>query len=194
MSMEKRLFELIYSCLKENRGKLQLPVRQRAKVEGWLKVELLYSIWQELLHGNHNSEIEIERPYPKNKKLRCDIFFTTPRKRNVYLELKIVNTSYNCNYNRIPKKTKAIADNVNSVIEAANRLRKFTKRGDQRIVAFVVYPLCKEKLSKWEKHESEINKKIGEFFDPKELIVFTNDKRVFMRLYLYQVFIKTQKY
>jgi CRISPR type III-B/RAMP module RAMP protein Cmr1 len=188
MAMEKKLFSLIYGCLKENRSKLQLPVRQRAKVENWLKVELLYSIWQELLHGNHKSEIEIERPYPKNKKLRCDIFFTTPRKRHVYLELKIVNTSYNCNYNRIPKKTKAIADNVESVIDASKRLRKLTNKGDERIVAFVVYPLCKEKLSKWKYHESKINDKIGKFFiDPEDLYVFLNNKRIFMRLYLYRV-------
>ena len=187
MSEAKKVFGLIHGCLKENRNKLELPVRQRAKVEGWLKVELLYSIWQKLLHRSQNSEIEIERPYPKNKKLHCDIFFTTPRRKHVYLELKIINTSYDCDSDLIPRKTKAITDNVQSVIQASDRLRELTNKRDERIVAFVVYPLCKEKLSKWEEHESKINNKIGNFFDRKELIVFPKNKRIFMRLYLYQI-------
>lgn len=187
MSEANNVFGLIHGCLKENRKKLELPVRQRAKVEGWLKVELLYSIWQRLLHGSQNSEIEIERPYPKNKKLHCDIFFTNRRRKRVYLELKIINTSYNCNYNRIPKKIRPIAQNVQSVIEAAKRLRKLTNKGDVRIIAFIVYPLCQEKLNKWEYHESKINKKMGKFVDFEDLCVFPNNKRIFMRLYLYQI-------
>jgi len=188
MSLEKKLFSLIYGCLKENRSKLQLPVRQRAKFENWLKIELFYSIWQKLLHRNHSSEIKIEESYPKKKKLRCDILFAFLRKRHVYLELKTINTSYDCDSDLIPRKTKPIADNVDSVIEAANRLRKFTKKGDQRIVAFVVYPLCEEKLDKWKYHESKINDEIGKFFNkPKDLYVFPNNKRIFMRFYLYRV-------
>lgn len=193
--MAKKLFSLIHSCLKENRNKLHLAVRQRAKFEDWLKIELFYSIWQKLLHGNQDSEIEIERPYPKNKQLRCDIFFATPQKRHVYLELKIINTSYDCDSYLIPKKAKPITKNVQSVIEASERLRKFTNKKDEKIVAFVVYPLCREKLGNWQKHESKINeqgflKKIRH----QDLKLFSNDKRIFMRFYLYQVFTKNQKY
>lgn len=196
MSVEKKLFSLIYDCLRENRGKLQLPVRQRAKVEGWLKVELFYSIWQKLLHGNPNLEIGIERSYPNNENLHCDIFFVTPQKKHIYLELKIINTSYDCNSNLIPKKTKPITMNVNSITVASKRLRQITKKDKRNkgFVAFIVYPLCKEKLSKWEEHESKINKKIGKFFDRKELIMFPKNRKIFMRLYLYQIFTKNQKY
>jgi hypothetical protein len=191
MSMEKKLFSLIYGCLKENRSKLQLPVRQRAKVEGWLKVELLYSIWQKLLHRIPNLEIKIEQPYPNNKNLHCDIFFVTPQKKHIYLELKIVNTSYDCNSNLIPKKTKPITMNVKSITEASKRLRKITKRDKRNkgFVAFIVYPLCEKNLVyEWKDHEKKINgqrflKKIG----VQNLYVFPNNKRIFMRLYLYRV-------
>jgi len=190
-----RLFDLIYDRLKKNCEKLQLPVRQRAKFENWLKIELFYSIWQKLLHRNHNSEIRIEESYPKKKKLRCDIFFAPSRRRHVYLELKTINTSYDCNSNLIPKKTKPIADNVESIIEASERLRNFTKKRDEKIVAFVVYPLCKEKLGNWQKHESKINEQgFLKEIHHQDIKLFSNDKRIFMRFYLYQVFTKNQKY
>jgi len=187
MSLEKRLFDLIYACLKENRKKLQYPIRQKAKFEGWLKIELFYSIWHKLLDRNQDSEIKLEQSYRHNTKCHCDIFFCTPKKKYVYLELKTINTNYDCNSDLIMKKTKPITKNVRSVIEDANKLEKIKNKEVKKIVAFVVYPLCEEKLDEWEYHESKINKKMGKFVDFKDLCVFPNNKRIFMRLYLYRV-------
>lgn len=188
MSEEKELFDLIRACLKKNREKLQYPIRQKAKFEGWLKIELFYSIWDKLLDRNQDSEIELERSYHHNTKCHCDIFFCTPKKKHVYLELKTINTNYDCNSNLIMKKTKPITKNVRSVIEDAKKLRKIKNKKAKRVVAFVVYPLCKGELKEWNYHESKINRhRFLKKIDSDDLPVFSHNKRIFMRLYLYRV-------
>ncbi len=117
---------------------LAVFAKQRAKFEGWLKVELI----DILLKGG------IDNVLPEAG--LTDVSF-----ENVAIELKTVNTSYGNTY--AERKTRPITMNVNSVIKDIENHRKGKSAHKNKFVLFIVFPLEKGK-QEWEQiHLKRIN-------------------------------------
>jgi len=134
----------IVDILKRNRKLLKIPVRQKAKFEGWLKFEL--ANWLEL-KGYSNVEVESERYFSKSK---TDIsFFHNEEPYSV--ELKTPNTNW-----KVPgvvDKVRPITNNIQSIIGDAEKLN--SKSG---IVAFVLFPVPIND-NRWEVYLDRIKEK-----------------------------------
>lgn len=118
----------------ENNDGLSIFARERAKFEGWLKVELCESLFK------HFEDVAPE-------KNRIDISFDSWG-----IELKTVNTNYR--YNNVEKKTRPITKNVQGVIDDIEKLKSMTY--SNRAVLFVVFPVTNNK-SEWQEHLQKIS-------------------------------------
>ncbi len=113
---------------------------EKAKFEGWLKVELIGS----LLSKGYKNVIP--------EKDRIDITVG----KDMAIEIKTINTSYS-DYGCSPK-IKPITDNVNSVLKDIENL-KDKKEYKNRVIIFIVFPV--EKSNKfWKKHLLKIQEKV----------------------------------
>ncbi|PLX69982.1 MAG: hypothetical protein C0603_03330 [Denitrovibrio sp.] len=125
--------------LEENKG-LEFFVKNRAKFEGWMKVELCTS-FSNFAH----SEITPEKNW-------IDIVID-----DFAIELKTPNTNYPTE-NVIPK-TRPITDNMKSIlkdIKGLNNNSDYTNKA----VMFIVFPLPKSSNKLWQKHISKIESKV----------------------------------
>jgi len=121
----------------ENRVGVGIFARERAKFEGWLKVEVCESL---LKH------------YPTviPEKDRIDVTFD-----DWAIELKTVNTNYQ--YQKVTKKRVRITDEINEVIDDINKLQE--KTYTNKAILFVVFPTthCNKK---WQYHLTKIRKRL----------------------------------
>lgn len=116
-----------------NSSALGVFAMQRAKFEGWLKVELI--------------DILVSKDYKAvPEKDRIDVSF-----KNVAIELKTVNTNYRDNIaeNRI----RPIAMNVKSVIQDIKTLQN--NPIENKFVIFIVFP--SNDSHQWGRHLQKIN-------------------------------------
>ena len=130
------LFEVISSNLAnivKAHKSLDIFVSNRAKFEGWLKVETI-----EIL-SKHSSNTVPEKD-------RIDITFD-----DWALELKTCNTSYI--YPGVVNKTRPITSNVSGIIGDIRSLEKTMYA--RRAVLFVVFPLKHSKME-WRRHYNKI--------------------------------------
>jgi hypothetical protein len=125
--------------LETNHG-LRIFAKERAKFEGWLKVELC-----EVL-SRYSVDALPEQNY-------VDIYW-----HGWSMELKTVNTNYVHEMAR--KKHRPITKNVEGVIKDINKLQK---RSNGRAVLFVVFPLEHHK-KEWKDHLSKIESHIGKLW------------------------------
>jgi hypothetical protein len=122
----KDLAKLIFNEIKpklENSQGLSIFAKERAKFEGWLKVELCDSL------SKYFKDVAPERNcYP----CRIDVTF-----ENWAIELKTVNT--NIRYKNVKNKHRPITRNTKGVIDDIEKLKStgYTNRG----VLFVVFPI-----------------------------------------------------
>ena len=136
----------------QNHKGLSYFVKNRAKFEGWLKVELC-----EILSD------KIENIVPE--KDRIDIVGD-----DWALELKTINTNYH--YTNIEDKTRPITKNIEEVIKDIDSLIN-KQNSFKKAVIFIAFPLSLSNHSKyWEKHISKINEKLEQLED--EEIKFHN--------------------
>ncbi len=117
-------------------GGLEVFAVERAKFEGWVKVELVH----------------ILRRYFKS---------VVPEKEGIditadgwAIEIKTINTSYTCPL--VKKKCRPITLNVKGIIKDIEKLRNSTKY-KSKAVFFIVFPLPENAMNTfWKKHLSEI--------------------------------------
>jgi len=114
-----------------NKKALGVFASNRAKFEGWLKVEVI--------------DILLERGVAVPEKERIDIVF-----EDCAIELKTVNTNYKVK--EVLDKTKPVTKNIREILKDINKLKNSAFR--LKTVLFVVFPLDKE--VKWKKHIAKI--------------------------------------
>ena len=126
--------------IKSNVGLNQFII-ERAKFEGWLKVELI-----DILLKKHLLALpEIDR---------IDITF-----KNTAIELKTINTNYR--FSKVKNKNRPITKNINGILKDIKKLKN--KRFKDKFVIFIVFPLeLNINIKKWEPHINKINKELSE--------------------------------
>lgn len=131
LTMEfEELAELIFGALKpklESSQGLFIFAKERAKFEGWLKVELCDSLFK------YFKDVAPEKD-------RVDVTF-----ENWAIELKTINTSYR--HENVKNKTRPLPQNVQGVIKDIEKLKHLNYKN--KAVLFVVFPLpqCHKKWS-----------------------------------------------
>ena len=144
--MDEFIRKGIVEILETNRSLLKIPLRQKAKFEGWLKFELAH--WLEN-QGVGQVEVESKVDYRRD---RTDItFFHNNEPCSV--ELKTPNTNW-----KIPgvvNNGRPITINIQSVVDDAEKLNS-----TYGVVAFVLFPIPFHD-NRWEEYLNRINEKTG---------------------------------
>jgi hypothetical protein len=134
----KQALETILDDLKtklENSKGIDVFVKNRAKFEGWLKVEIVNILCNRILD-------KTDKIIPE--KYRIDVVFDDSA-----LELKTVNTNYRGE--DIENKNRPITLNVEQLEKDIDKLRKLHKKGiKNKAILFVVFPLPGNKAEKFE--------------------------------------------
>ncbi len=138
MIMEfEKLTKLIFDEIKpklENHQGLSIFARERAKFEGWLKVELCDIL------SKYFKDVAPERN-------RIDVTF-----HNWAIELKTVNTNYR--YKNVEIKTRPITKNVQGVIDDIESLK--SSNYENKGILFVVFPVTRDNED-WQGHLGKIS-------------------------------------
>jgi hypothetical protein len=143
--MDKLIRKGIVDILTKHKELLQIPLRQRAKFEGWLKFELACYLDQ---IGMASVEVESQSSF----RHKTDIVFI----KDDYLysvELKTPNTSW-----KIPgvnSSGRPITKNIQSIVNDAFKLNS-----QYGIVAFVLFPIPVDD-NRWEVYLKRISEKTG---------------------------------
>lgn len=123
----KFIRELIVNILNDHKELLKIPLRQRAKFEGWLKFELASYLE---LKGMRLVEVE-SKVYHRQD--RIDITFF--HEENPYsIELKTPNTNWK--QKGINNNTRPITKNIMSIVDDTKKLNS-----NYGIIAFVLFPV-----------------------------------------------------
>lgn len=139
--LSKIILESLSNRLNKSFG-LSVFAKERAKFEGWLKVE----VCDILLCNNINNVV----PEKHRIDIMCDGWA---------IELKTVNTNYR--YPNVVNKNRPITKNVQGVIDDIEQLRKSSKlAGVKKAVLFVVFPVSHIR-SDWLKHFDKIRDCLG---------------------------------
>lgn len=133
------LFRNLNELLASHKG-LSIFSRERAKFEGWLKVEIC---------GILSKYFDYVVP----ERQRIDVTFND----EWAIELKTINTNY-ADPNALPKK-KPITKNAESVIKDVEKLKNIDFK--KKAVLFVVFPVT-HNTSKWKKQLEKIESKLKE--------------------------------
>lgn len=143
--MDKLIRKGIVETLVRHRELLQIPLRQRAKFEGWLKFELARYLDQ---IGMTSVEVESQSSFQH----KTDIVFI----KDDYLysvELKTANTNW-----KVPgvnSSSRPITKNIQSIVNDAFKLNS-----QYGIVAFVLFPIPVND-NRWEVYLIRISEKTG---------------------------------
>jgi hypothetical protein len=127
-------FELFASCLNDLLGRpaLSIALRQRAKFEGWLKIELAHAL------EDRGASVSLEAGVPGTR-YRADVRATLPGPEEAYIMLKTVNTNFR--FSGISSLTRPITKNIRGVIEDVSKLRASASEAP-RLVIFPVFPVA----------------------------------------------------
>jgi hypothetical protein len=131
------IFNELRPKLEKNQG-LSIFAKERAKFEGWLKVELCDSL------SKYFGDIVPEKNTPLKKKI--DIVF-----QNWAIQLKTVNTNYR--YSGVEIKTRPITMNIQGVIEDIEILKSTDY--EKKAVLFVAFPVTHDNQN-WQDHFQKI--------------------------------------
>lgn len=137
LEIKKVLFNKLKPKLEKNSG-LAIFAKERAKFEGWLKVEMI-----EILSNYFNNIV------PENN--RIDITF-----EEWAIELKTINT--NIRYPNVKNKHRPITKNVEEVISDINNLKSssFLRKG----IIFIVFPIEHNNIN-WQVHLNKIKNNLN---------------------------------
>lgn len=141
--METLLLETINEILLAHKELMKIPIRQKAKFEGWLKFELAYSLEK---NGLKQVEVESLRSYSKERRdlsfFNDDKFYT--------VEIKTSNTNWKCE--GVSVASKPITKNIQSIISDAKKLNS-----SQGIIAFILFPIpCND--NRWHHYIDRISR------------------------------------
>ena len=135
--VKRAIFTDLKTSIEGNDG-LSIFACERAKFEGWLKVELCNIL------SRHSDQITPEKSL-------VDVTFD-----DWLIELKTINTNYR--YSNVVRKTKPITNNVEGVVKDIKKLRK--RKYKNKAVLFVVFPVIHYHKD-WQKHLSKISKPLS---------------------------------
>lgn len=137
------IFDEMTPKLENNQG-LSIFAKERAKFEGWLKVELCDSL------SKYFKDVTPEKNTHERK--RIDVTFG-----NWAIELKTINT--NIRYKNVKNKHRPITRNTQGVIDDIEKLKSSSYTN--RAVLFVVFPIthCNEN---WQVQLQRISKLLRE--------------------------------
>ena len=134
--LSKIIFNELPQRLNQHMG-LSVFAKERAKFEGWLKVEVCDIL------SKHNLPNVV--PEKHRVDVMCDGWA---------IELKTVNTNYR--YPNVINKHRPITINVQGVIDDIEQLRNSSKlSGIKKAVLFIVFPVSHIR-SDWQKHLKKI--------------------------------------
>ena len=136
--MANLIFNEIKPKLENNQG-LSIFAKERAKFEGWLKVELCNSL------SKYFKDVAPERN-------RIDVTF-----ENWAIELKTVNT--NIRYENVKSKHRPITKNTQGVINDINKLKSIDYTN--KAILFVVFPIIHSNKN-WQVQLQRISKLLRE--------------------------------
>jgi hypothetical protein len=139
--MDKLVNTAISEILIERKDLLRIPIRQKAKFEGWLKFELAHYLEK---IGMQSVEVETKVYYRRD---RTDITFMHDDKF-YSIELKTPNTNWKIE--GVRNSGRPITNNIKSIIDDAVKLNS-----TQGIVAFVLFPLP-QNANNWETYIERI--------------------------------------
>ncbi|MCR8556911.1 hypothetical protein KXD93_04630 [Mucilaginibacter sp. BJC16-A38] len=125
--MHNVILDGISSIIEANRDLLRIPIRQKAKFEGWLKFELAFYLSEQGF-----KEVDVETTVDGFG--RRDITFFDSDSNFYSVELKTSNTNW-----LIPgirKVGKPLTKNLRSIVEDCIKINS-----SQGIVAFVLFPI-----------------------------------------------------
>lgn len=144
--MDEIVREGIVQILGNHRRLLMIPLRQKAKFEGWLKFELAQYL-EEV--GMKNVEVESKRWFRRD---RTDItFFRDEAPYSV--ELKTANTNWKTT--GVNSKGRPITNNIQMIVDDAVKLNS-----PSGVVAFVLFPVPIGDR-RWESYLDRIGQKTG---------------------------------
>lgn len=126
-SMDRVVRNGIIEILAARKEMLRIPIRQKAKFEGWLKFEL--ASYLETI-GMQSVEVETKAFYRRD---RTDVTFFCDQKP-YSVELKTPNTNWKVG--GCVDRGRPITKNIQSVVDDALKLNS-----DNGIVAFVLFPI-----------------------------------------------------
>jgi hypothetical protein len=136
-ALANTIFEELKPKLENNDG-LAIFAKNRAKFEGWLKVELCGSL------SKYFGDIVPEHDTPLKKKI--DIVF-----KNWAVQLKTVNTNYR--YRGVEIKTRPITMNIQGVIEDIGILKSTDYENEA--ILFLAFPVTHDN-EYWQDHYQKI--------------------------------------
>lgn len=113
---------------------LEVPLRQRANFEGWLKIELASALRQYGLRP----ALEVRVP---GAGCVADIALETAASHRVWLMLKTVSTSFR--FAGVERRGRPLTENVKRVSNDVDKLRRAPEQ-DHRLIVFVVFPVSAE--------------------------------------------------
>lgn len=142
--MDKVIRKGIVEIIKNNVELLRIPLRQKAKFEGWLKFELAHYLEQIEMK---NVEVESKAQFRRD---RTDITFIH-NGEPYYIELKTPNSNWRIQ--GVNMNCRPITKNIQSVIDDAKKLNS-----PKGIVAFVLFPVPVGD-NRWELYLDRINEK-----------------------------------
>lgn len=145
------ILERTFACMQDAKEKVLLAVKQRAKFEGWLKLELASSFREAGVQ-----KVEIEKGYGGGWN-RSDVFFARNNIEN-YVEIKTIPTSWVVRDKGVKVVlAKTISDDYKGVKFNIERLKKL--ENDQRGFALMVmYPYPIEAGTEKVQLEAKISK------------------------------------
>jgi hypothetical protein len=145
--MNNMIMDGICHILESHQELLCIPIRQKAKFEGWLKFELAYYI-----ECNGFKEVDVETKGLTNR-FRTDITFFDNDHNFYSIELKTSNTNWNMP--GIRNGGKPLTKNIKSIIDDCIKLNS-----SQGIVAFILFPIPVADL-RWETYFERIVEETG---------------------------------
>ena len=127
-------------CLADllRRDALHVALRQRAKFEGWLKVELAHALAQ------RGASVALE-PGIEGTRCRADMTVRFPEEDYSLLMLKTVNTNFR--FPGVESRTRPITKNISGVIADLEKLRSSTT-SCPRLVVFPLFPVSASELTR----------------------------------------------
>ena len=134
-TLANKIFRELARCISEHEG-LEVFAVERAKFEGWVKVELVRILRR-----------YFERVVPEEEGI--DVVAG-----EWAIEIKTINTNYTCPL--VKKKHRPITKNVKEVLEDIKKLKNKT-RYKNKVVFFIAFPLPENAMDIWkDKHLSKI--------------------------------------
>jgi len=156
-SINAYLIPLLTQVLQEGRDRVLLALIQRAKFEGWLKLELACALSRQ----TSCEDVTLEAQYPTSG--RADLSFSTGGTQ-WFVELKTANTNWR--HPRVESKTRPITQNVREIIGDIKKVRDASPASGA-VAVFVFFPVP---LRIWTREKNQLRSYLERIEEQASLI------------------------